>query len=175
MIYVNLPELGLNWSGLIDCHVAYYPTRDVATNTSRSRLIDQLSLWFEVCNRLCYCSVRFRSRSRSSINYPGWTGKMYKTLHLLYLFLFHINMIMSTKLLHSVNHIYKIRNTPLQQTNSAKYLGVTIDDSLSSDSHISNTYHRYAAKSREFQILVSAGKNLCWKQCVGVMFFKTSQ
>ena len=47
-----------------------------------------------------------------------------------------------TNRLHPVNHVYNIHNTPLQSAKSAKYLGVTIDDSLSWDSHIKNTYQK---------------------------------
>ena len=58
---------------------------------------------------------------------------------------FHLNkssFLKITNLSDPVNHIYKIHDTPFQQTNSAKYLGVTIDDSLSWDSRIRNTYQK---------------------------------
>ena len=52
------------------------------------------------------------------------------------------SLLQITNRLHPVNFIYKIHNTPLQATKSAKYLGVTIDDSLSWDPHIKSTYQK---------------------------------
>merc|ERR1712240_217962 len=43
------------------------------------------------------------------------------------------SLLQITNRLHPVNFIYNIHNTPIQATKSAKYLGVTIDDSLSWD------------------------------------------
>ena len=52
------------------------------------------------------------------------------------------SLLQITNRLHPVNFIYNIHNTPLQATKSAKYLGVTIDDSLSWDPHIKTTFQK---------------------------------
>ena len=43
---------------------------------------------------------------------------------------------------HPVNHIYKIHDTPLSVDKSAKYLGVTLDSTLSWDHHINAIYSK---------------------------------
>ena len=52
------------------------------------------------------------------------------------------SLLQITNRLHPVNFIYNIHNTPIQATKSAKYLGVTIDDSLSWDPHIKSTFQK---------------------------------
>ena len=50
------------------------------------------------------------------------------------------SLLQITDRLHPGNFIYNIHNTPIQVTKFAKYLCVTIDDSLSWDPHIKSTF-----------------------------------
>ena len=43
----------------------------------------------------------------------------------------------TNKTKHQLNQTYNIHNTPLQFTNAAKYLGITIDNKLNFNTHIS--------------------------------------
>ena len=47
-----------------------------------------------------------------------------------------------TNLLHPVNFIYNIHTPHIHATESAQYLGVTIDNKLSWESHIKSTFQK---------------------------------
>ena len=69
-----------------------------------------------------------------------------------------------------LNHTYKIHDTPLQPTNAAKYLGITIDNKLNFNTHISEITKKANSTlsfiSRNFHKCPIKTKELCIKALV---------
>ena len=69
-----------------------------------------------------------------------------------------------------LNHIYKIHDTPLQPANAAKYLGITIDNKLNFNTHISEITKKANSTlsfiSRNFHKCPTKTKEQCIKALV---------